>query len=450
MEDYYNLLDIDETLTGEQIAKDLRSLRRRFRGRVNNKDPKIKEEAQEKINQIDRAMSRLGKEDDRAAYDHELAGWRAEQEMEQPLADINLYELLRLPMDADAAHLKQLLDDLEADLTVQEKSSLVKKKKQLVVLARRELLDEKKRSLYDAQIREKQVFEQRKQAEKPTPIIIKDIAVHDWLSLEKALDNNPYQGLFLLQDGEIEAWLRWSQNQKIRAGWANDIANRAATSETPFMEFEEFMRLINANRPLLLYHQGNGPKEGAAITINHASEIPALALVQWDLFVTQYDYIINWISQYSDSDAFSQLNAIPSSENRNIQLERLLFCLEPMRTPAKAKITDMPNHILDFGAINRWEVPTMKLTIQQDGAGYLYGTISASAKWINLSSEAFTGKTTEVEVGVNRSELTTGGDDQGEISLSLFDGRVPPIKIQIKVSQRTLGGSVKSWFRGKK
>ncbi len=450
MEDYYNLLDIDENLTGEQIAKDLRSLRRRFRGRVNNKDPKIKEEAQEKINQIDRAMSRLGRNDDRATYDRELAAWRAEQEMEQPLADINLYELLRLPIDASSAQLKQLLDDLEIDLTAQEESPLVKKKKLLVVLARRELLDEKKRPLYDAQIREKQAFELRKQAEKPIPIIVKDVAVHDWLSLEKVLDKNPYRGLFLLQDGEIEAWLRWSQNQKIRAGWVNDIANRAVASKTPFMEFEEFMRLINANRPLLLYRQGEGPKEGPAITINQAPEILDLALAHWDLFVTQYDYVINWISQYSDSDAVSHLNAIPPVENKNIQLERLLFCLDPKRTPAKIKIEDMPNHILDFGDINRWEAPAKMLTIQQDGMGYLYGTISASAKWINLDGEQFAGKTTTVEVSVNRGELTTGGNDQGEITLSAFDGHVPPIKIQTKVSQRTLGGSVKRWFRGKK
>ena len=450
MEDYYNLLDIDENLNGTQIAKHLRGLRRRFRGRVNNKDSKIKEEAQEKINQIDRAMARLGKDDDRVVYDRELAGWRAEQEMEQPLADINLYELLSLPMDADTPKLKQLIDDLEAGLTAQDESPLVKKKMLLVVLARRELLDEKKRPLYDAQIREKQAFEQHKQAEKPAPITIKDIAVHDWLSLEGVLDKNPYRGLFLLQDGEIEAWLRWSQNQKIRAGWTNDIAVRAVASETPFMEFEEFMRLINANRPLLLYRRGEGPKQGAAVTINHASEILALALANWSLFVTQYDYVINWINQYSDSDAVNQLNRISPAENKNIQLERLLFCLDPKRMPAKTSVEGAPDQILDFGAINRWEAPTMKITIQQDGSGYLYGTISASSKWINLSGEQFTGKTTTIEVGVNRSELTTGGDNQGGITLSSFDGRVPPIKIQVKVSQRTLGGSVKRWFQGKK
>ena len=56
----------------------------------------IREEAATQLELVNQAMSRIGPEADRAAYDQSLALYHAEQELFQPLSDVDLYQIFGL------------------------------------------------------------------------------------------------------------------------------------------------------------------------------------------------------------------------------------------------------------------------------------------------------------------------------------------------------------------
>ena len=120
----------------------------------------------------------------------------------------------------------------------------------LIVLARRTLLDEEKRSAYDGELSERRVNAASRDEAKPMPLRADGVLVHSWAELEPALGDRPQQVLSLLQDGEIEAWLRWSLNQRQYANWVRNLAQRSRESATPLMEVEELLRL--STTPIVL------------------------------------------------------------------------------------------------------------------------------------------------------------------------------------------------------
>ena len=105
-------------------------------------------------------MTRLGPDGDRAVYDQELAGFRAAQELQRPLADVNLYQMFQLPLDATAEQIETALKSAEtsADAASQAADAKVRQIK-LVALARHVLLDPQRRQEYDVQLGEKLAFE---------------------------------------------------------------------------------------------------------------------------------------------------------------------------------------------------------------------------------------------------------------------------------------------------
>ena len=392
MEDFYRLLDIEERWDSAEISGHLTRLNREYRQRVRHQDATIREEANQKLQQINRAMSRLGPDGDRAAYDRELAGYRAVQELQQPLADVNLYQLLQLPQSATAEQIEAALAVIEAQQgTDTDQDETVARRAKLVALARHVLLDPARRQDYDTQLAAKLDFEAQRAAAKPVPLLVNGTEVQAWLELEGALDAHPGRGLFLLQDGEIEAWLRWSLGQRLRADWVRGIAARSRQSETPFMELEEVQRLVNGNRPLAVYRQGEGPTEGPVVRTRHPREIPAQADQHWGVFLDQLDHVVNWLAAYGDEDPAVRFNRYPPKADPNIRLERLLAAIDPGMAQPQAVVEGVRGETIDFEAISTWEAPARSFTVKQQGRGYLYGRIEVSEPWIAVDTDYFGG-----------------------------------------------------------
>ena len=447
MEDYYKLLDIDERWNDQEIASHLMQLNRDYRKRANHRDSAIREDANQKLQQVNRAMARLGPDGDRAAYNQELAGYRAAQELQRPLADVNLYQTFQLPMDATPEQIEAALESVKDQPVGEEKpQEVAARQDKLVALARHVLLDPERRSDYDAQLREKLAFEAEREATKPVPLRINGTEVTDWVQLEHVLDDHPEEGLFLLQDGEIEAWLRWSLGQPLRADWVREIGTRAKQSATAYMELDQLQRLVNGNRPLAVYRVGEGPRRGPVAQIRHTNEIPALADRNWAIFIAQLGYILDWVSVYGDEQVISRLSAYPPSDDRNMVLERLLYCINPQIEAPRAALTGTSNGGIDFGAISNWESPAKSFTIAHAGRGYLFGELNATEPWIALDVKQFAGLSTTVQVSIDRTRLPAGADSQGQVRITLLDGRVPPVVVDVKVSKRTGMQSVKSLF----
>lgn len=448
MEDFYELLDLRPKDDLETIENELKKLNKTYRQRANLKDPKIRNEATDRINLIGRAMVKFRSDEDRTIYDKELAEYKKQTQFHEPLIDVDFYVFLSLPVNAMPEQIQQRLDEMQKSIEDQpQNNEKVLREKQILEDAQATLLDLKNRQRYDEQIKTKHEFERKREYEKPTPLKVSSVEVSDWISLEDALTTNPDLGLFLLQDGEIEAWLRWSLGQKQRANWVREIANKSRTSDVPFMEFEELLRLINANRPLVLYESGESPGNGLLPLINQTNEIPGLADKNWRLFAQRLEYILDWIAQYGNSEVLDKLNKLPRSEVPDIQLERLVFAINPQIPTPGAKIEGVTDNKIDFGILSKWESAAVDIIITQTGRGFLYGTISSTAPWIQLNQNIITGPETNLHVSIDRANLASGSGNSGTIVLNLLDGRLPALQIEIIVEQRTTWQSVKNIFK---
>lgn len=448
MEDFYELLDLRPKDDRETIENELKKLNKTYRQRANLKDPKIRNEATDRINLIARAMVKFRSVEDREVYDKELEEHKKQSQLQEPLIDVDFYAFLDLPVNSTPEQIQQRLDEMQKSVEAQPQADeKVLREKQILKDAQTTLLNPENRKKYDEQIITKREFERKREREKPVPLKISSVEVNDWVSLEDALVTNPDLGLFLLQDGEIEAWLRWSLGQKQRANWVREIANRSLSSDTPFMEFEELLRLINANRPLALYERGGRPGNGTPPLINQTNEIPVLADRNWRLFTHRLEYVLEWIAQYGDSEVLDKLNALPRSEMPDVQLERLIFAINPQIPAPGIKIEGLTDNKIDFGTLSKWESAAVDITIAQTGRGFLYGTISSKATWIKLSQNTIAGPKTTFQVSLDRGNLTSGAGNSGTVVLNLMDGRLPAMQIEVVVEQRTTWQSVKNIFK---
>lgn len=445
MEDYYELLDLSLSLDRQAIERELRNLNKQYRQRLNHRDSKIVNEATEKVNLNQRAMTKFNSDEARVKYDKELENHKKQSQYQAPLIDVDFYAFLDIDFNSTQGRIQQRIKTLQDELEQRSASGITSSREwRLLEDARTVLLNGEQKKQYDKALAEKRAAERKKQQSKPVPLVIGQCKVYDWFSLEKALDDNPSRGLFLFQDGEIEAWLRWSLGQKQKANWVRAIAERSKQTDTPFFEFDELQRLINPSRPLILYDKGGRPNVGSHPIIKDIDEIPPLADAHWALFVSRLKYILDWIALYSGRDF--KINPALLEGDPNIQLERLLFHINPKLVPPQVKIEGTANGKIDFGTISKWENIGSKVNIIQAGRGYLYGTLSVSHEWIKLSQTTVAGRTTTIDITLDRAKLGVGKENKGHISLYLLDGRLPTIQIDVTVHQRTTWQSVKNIF----
>ena len=176
------------------------------------------------------------------------------------MSDVDLYQALEIDPSMAGEQIEQLLDAKADEFEAAAMSSdVVQRQQKLIMLARRVLLDPEKRAKYNEQLAQREEFAAERDTAKPVPLRINGAAVISWQALEAVLDTHPEQGCHCLQDGEIEAWTRWSLGERSLANQVRSIAQRAIRSKTPFMEQQELLRLINPQRPLVLYAPGKGP-----------------------------------------------------------------------------------------------------------------------------------------------------------------------------------------------
>ncbi len=450
MEDYYALLEIGQTWSVQEIDAHLVALNRRYRSRVRHNDPVVRENANEQLQLLNRAMAHLGSDKDKNHYDQELAVYREEEELRQPLSNVDLYQILRLDMSMTGEEIELSLDAREAEVGNNLEDEIVEREKKLIVLARRILLDPKQRASYDDQLLQRLKWAEERDAQQPVPLAVNSTHVASWMELEPVLEAHPQEGLKLLQNGEVEAWLRWSLGDSQRADQVHMLSEQATRSATPFMEFDELLRLVNGNRPLVLYAKSSGPGNKNAVTIHHAAEIPQLADKHWQLFITQFDYITDWLAQYSAPSVIDALNQYPQTDNTEIWLERLIYTVKPDHKPPSIQITNAPNNLINLGDVKAWSSPTHAFGIKHEGRGYLYGQIATTVDWLLVNASSFAGKSTSVTVQVDKGKMQSGANNQGEIEITPLDGRIHPIRIRVSASQKTFLQSVTGLFGGRR
>ncbi|MBK9748841.1 MAG: hypothetical protein IPO91_18965 [Chloroflexi bacterium] len=447
MDNFYELLDLSAADSREAIEDRLKELDKELKRRVRNKDAKVRNDAGDKQKLVWQAMGRFKSDEDRAAYDKELEAFKKQSKLDEPLIDVDFYAFLDLPITATVDQIRQRIEVLEAQVDSQSGDEQAVRQNQVLQDVRTTLLDIEKRRRYDAQLNAKREFQRRRDREKPVPIIVADASVGNWIALESTLDQFPDEGLFLLQDGEIEAWLRWSLGQKQRAAWTRDIADRSIKSDAPFLEFEEFQRLINPNRPFVLYGQGGHPKQGSPLQLNQIGDVVTLADKHWELFRLRLEYILDWIAESPNETVLEKYRQMPPSSNPDIQLERLLYIIDPQLPAPQALIQGVSGQTIDFGLLSKWERSEHTIEIVQAGRGYLFGTVRASADWLKLSTAHFEGRSSELRVEVVPSKLVAEQDNRCEITFNFLDGRIPPQSLEVLVRQRTAWQSITSVFK---
>jgi len=451
MEDYYVLLEIDPSWSVEDVDTHLLTLNRRYRSRTRHRDSIIRENANEQLHLLNRAMARLGPDGDRHIYDQELAAYHVEEELKQPLSDVDLYQDLDLDISMTTEEIEWILQakEQEVDKTTSEDEAAQREKKR-IMLARRILLDAEKRTSYNEQLAQKHRWAAARDAMKPVPLAVNGTHIAAWTELESVLEAHPHQGLSLLQDGEIEAWLRWSLGDRQRADQVYGVSLRSNRSATPFMEFDELLRLVNGNRPLVLYPKGSGPDSKNAVAVHHMGEIPQLADEHWQLFVTQFDYVVDWLAQYAAPDVIDSFNQYGDTDNTEIGLERLVSIIKPSQRPPGIQINNAPNNRIDFGDVNAWSKPAHTFEIKQEGRGYLYGRITTTVDWLSVNTLSFAGINTSVVAQVDKGKIQSGADNQGEIVIMPLEGRIDPIRIRVSANQKTFLQSVAGLFSRKR
>ena len=446
MDDFYQILEIDETLSCQEISDYLRSLNNDYRMRSNHRDNVVREDALAKMELIRTARAALSDVEKRTAYDAELAGFRAAQSLSQPLADTDLYALFGLSHGATTEEIESELDTLAQSLDG-ENEIAVERIRALIVKARHTLLDSERRAAYDHELQERVAFASQRDEAKPVPLRANGAVVAQWSDLESALGEDRRFALELLQSGELEAWLRWSLNQRQRANWVGYLAQRCAVSDTPLMEVEELMRLSNPARPLHLYRPGQDASRGPLLSIPAADTLPQVADRQWADLVRLFIYVRDFALLDMNPDQLERYRSFPESDDVNIQLERLLFAIDPSLPPPKVELSGVDlEQGIDFGAVQSWSKPTVSFEIRSFGRGYLYGTITVSKSWLRVTPGTFAGEKTRFTVEPDTSQLASGQDQVATIHITTADGRGESLSFDVHTHQRTFFQSVKSWF----
>ena len=123
MEDFYELLDLRPKDDLETIENELKKLNKTYRQRANLKDPKIRNEATDRINLIGRAMVKFRSDEDRTIYDKELAEYKKQTQFHEPLIDVDFYVFLSLPVNAMPEQIQQRLDEMQKSIEDQPQNN---------------------------------------------------------------------------------------------------------------------------------------------------------------------------------------------------------------------------------------------------------------------------------------------------------------------------------------
>ena len=184
------------------------------------------------------------------------------------------------------------------------------------------------------------------------------------------------------------------------------------------------------------------------MVIDCVANLPAKADRNWDLCVTQFAYILEWVLLNDEAGVAEKYSRYDASEDINIQLERLLFCINPSLPPPELHLEDVDEEGIDFGVVQAWSRPSVTFKIVHSGRGYLYGTIRTKQPWLRVTPEAYSGSTTLVTVELDASQLISEQDQEAKIAITSVDGRGKPTVLPVQMHQRTFFQSIKSLFNG--
>lgn len=455
--DYYKELEFDQTMTLDEIRKHIGRKRNEARKKAQSAQ---KQEIRRKFENIQNLANQAGvefkNEQSRQAYDAKLNTQKESQRRERELRQArfgmrDFYDLIGLPpFVSELEQIERRLNDYEGEINKISKDEIeVEGRREVLAEARATLLDPEKRRAYDQEL-------QRLRSEQenlPTiPLSINGIEVEHWHELEPVLSREPDEGLMLLLDGEIEGWVRWSLEQPNRANIIQNIAARSLQEQLPLMGLQDLLLYINPERPFSLH--GPGERQSDPPTIRTVTDIPATADKHWELFVICFNYIIRWIDTYSDDAQegviLEKYNKVQPLGSTNIQLERLLFAINPQLAAPQVSFSGIEGRTIDFGTMRRWDKPKHTFSIRQSGRGYLYGLITTSDDWLVIDPDRFEGKTSDITVTIDRQKIPTGAESRGSLRIELVDNRIEPIVIELVAHQAGLLQSLKPGRIGNK
>src|SRR5690606_19890593 len=103
---------------------------------------------------------------------------------------------------------------------------------------------------------------------------------------------------------------------------------------------------------------------------------------------------------------------IQPERSPSVQLERLLYLIQPDLPAPQVVIGSLTDQKIDFGEIGRLGLssPKSQFSITRQGRGYLYGEVKSMSEWVKIEPLTFEGDTTSFEVSLNRGKLESGKD----------------------------------------
>ncbi len=461
MQNFYDLLGLGRQDNLDTIVLRLAQLNQEYRRRTNHKDAAVRNEATEMITLIGLAAATFDNEQSRAEYDQTLEESKRQPQPEPQsqaadetnqaaiAVEIDFYRILGLPLDAPPEEIERRIYERQQKLALAPfpDKTVNDREQQALIDAYATLLDSQQRETYNNLLLQKRSYDAARLQAQTVPLIVGETPVETWQALERALAADPEHGLFLLRDGEIEAWVRWGLGEVRQANWVRTVAMDTQQSETPYMVFNEFLRTLNPARPLVLHYGEQSLRAGMSVTLNTAKEFGALADQHWALFTSHFDLVLDWMTQGNKKAIFERYQRLPTSDNVNIQLERLIYTINPKVMPPMVTIEGGDFNIIDFGTVTGNQQSSTTLRIVQSGRGYLYGTISTPNLWLTLSEETFAGPSTTITASVVPNLITEGAIHIGRISLQLLDGRIPDITLEVRLQHRTTWQSMKNIFK---
>jgi hypothetical protein len=433
MIDFYEWLQVEPDVSLEKLKDQLRAKRRLVKQLRTNKPV----EAAEVKDLEGRAAVVFKDENTREAYDAKLKAWAEHKIASEPRADEDYYRIIGLELVATVEMIERRLnalareDDPPAGLDV----------------IRETLLTPEKKQAYDQQLIAKRAYDNEKAKRPPVPLMIQDNAINSMYELEQYADENPDEVLFHITDGEVSAWLEWAHGRRNEAAKVAEYGIRMQTTRVPYMDLDALFRQYNSGRPLVLYEPNKKPGEGDHPAIHRFEDLVAVAEEHPKHAHLHAEYILDWLGIIGQEALVDEVANIEPYLNINVQLERLLYHVEPSLPPPKAVIVGLEDNILDFDTVGRLSSPKRKFTIKHKGRGYLYGQLKGDSAWFSINMTEFSGKETDIEIQLIGAEMPVGDAVNGVLLIRLCDGRASMIKIPVRAYRETAAQNIQRYFK---
>lgn len=353
----------------------------------------------------------------------------------------NFYHLLDLDKSWPSAKLSQRLRQLNRQYRqrVNHKDPQVvheaTEKLNLINRAMVSLGNEPERLAYLAQLAQHEAHLQELEVIKNRPVALRypGREIIQLADLADGIEQDPPQLLNLLLNGEIEAWLRWSLGENEQADWVRSLAQFSRQQSDPYGGLWQLWQYARPEKTPVLVGWQTQQKQLTRVDLTHLATIPALADQFHWLFVAQLPALEEWLAGFPAGQAIlTHYQRFAPAADPAIQLERLLFCIDPGRVVPQVRCKGL-NKEGQMEVKNLTQEQTFSFQLLQQGRGFLYGQLATNTTWLQVTPTWFSGPETAVLFTLRPELFPAAGVYVGHIMVYLNDNRRPPLTIPVQV-----------------